>query len=286
MQSRQIFRAETAGFCMGVQLALNKLDQLIAEHAPGQRLYTLGPIIHNPQVLEEYAAKGICSASAPEDIPQGAAVVIRAHGVPKEIEARIKERDVRIIDATCPKVKKAQVLIARSTAQGRTLLLFGEESHPEVKGLLSYAAAGSFVFDDPASLEKFTFNTGDRYCLASQTTQDRAAFLEIAEELRTRPGMDLKILQTVCDATMLRQEEVRRIAGQVEFMVVAGGLTSGNTRRLRQVAEDLGVPSLHVETAGDLPLEQLRRYGRIGLTAGASTPKGIIDQVESALKRL
>ena len=281
----KVIRAETAGFCMGVQLALNKLDSLI-ENAGKTPLCTLGPIIHNPQVLQDYAAKGVTTADDDETISDDAAVVIRAHGVPRRIEEGLRQRGVRIVDATCPKVKKAQVLIGRRAQEGRHLLLFGEESHPEVKGLLSYADNGAFVFDDPAQLEDFPFRPDEKYCLASQTTQDRNAFEKLAAELEAREDLDVSVLNTVCDATRLRQQEVHRIAREVDFMVVAGGYNSGNTRRLAKVAEDHGIPGLHVETAADLPLERLRDYERIGLTAGASTPKQIIDEIEALLRTL
>lgn len=280
-----VIRAETAGFCMGVELALKKLDSLLEECAGARPIHILGPIIHNPQVLAEYAAKGVITAACPEDIPPGASVVIRAHGVPKEIEERLRGRNASIVDATCPKVKKAQILIARRTAEGRRLLLYGEESHPEVKGLLSYAAAGAHVFDNRADLFGL-LSKNEKYCLASQTTQDRASFEEIAADLAAQPGLDLAVLNTICDATKLRQDEATSVADEVDFMVVVGGFNSGNTRRLVQVVASRMIPCLHVETAEGLPLTEISRYGCVGLTAGASTPKKVIDEIEASLKRL
>lgn len=280
-----VIRAETAGFCMGVELALNKLDSLLEERGGEGPIYILGPIIHNPQVLSKYAARGVITAKTPEEIPAGASVVIRAHGVTREIEERLRGRGVSIVDATCPKVKKAQVLIARSTAEGRRLLLYGEECHPEVKGLLSYAAAGAHVFDNRESLFGL-LSKEEKYCLASQTTQDRASFEEIKAELGALPGLDLVVLNTICDATKLRQDEATSIADEVDFMVVVGGFNSGNTRRLVQVVASRMIPCLHVETVEGLPLAEISRYDCVGLTAGASTPKKIIDEVEASLKNL
>jgi len=281
----KVIRAETAGFCMGVELALKKLDSLLAERRGGEPIYTLGPIIHNPQVLGEYASKGVITASSPEEVPAGAPVVIRAHGVPRQIEERLRKRDASIVDATCPKVKKAQVLIARRTAESRRLLLYGEECHPEVKGLLSYAAAGAHVFADRPSLYGLLARD-EKYCLASQTTQDRASFEEIARDLGGQPGLDLAVLNTICDATKLRQDEVTSVADEVDLMVVVGGFNSGNTRRLVQVVASRMIPCLHVETVEGLPLVEISRYESVGLTAGASTPKKIIDAVEATLKQL
>ncbi|WP_414645064.1 4-hydroxy-3-methylbut-2-enyl diphosphate reductase [Candidatus Deferrimicrobium sp.] len=279
-----VIRAKTAGFCMGVILALRNLDDIVEKGTVNGPIFTLGPIIHNPQVLEEYAIKGIVTADSPEEIPRGATVVIRAHGVPKNVLEILKERGAHIVDATCPKVKKAQLLIATEARQGRTLLLYGEDSHPEVKGLLSYAAAGAHVFDSQEKLDAIPLEEGRRYCLASQTTQDRRKFDAIATKLKSRQDRDVTVLHTVCDATRERQEETVCIAEEADIMVVVGGFDSGNTRRLVQVVTAQRKPCLHVETARDLPLEDLKRFPKIGLTAGASTPKHLIDEIHYLLE--
>ncbi len=280
----RVVRAKTAGFCMGVILALKKLDALVEDGAAGGRIFTLGPIIHNPQVLAEYAAKGVVTARSLDDIPPGATVVIRAHGVPKNVLGSLRERGVVIVDATCPKVKKAQLLIATEAGEGRKLLLFGEETHAEVKGLLSYAEAGAFVFDSKEKLDAFPLEKEKRYCLAAQTTQDRTSFDAIARKLESNRVCDVKVLHTICDATRQRQDETVRIAREVDFMVVVGGFDSGNTRRLAQVAAGHHKRCVHVETARDLPLEELNRVRKIGLTAGASTPKTLIDEIHRLLE--
>lgn len=277
-----VIMAETAGFCMGVDMALNKLDSLIKDRH-GKDIFILGPIIHNPQVLEEYTRKGVVTAEHPEDIPNNAAVVIRAHGVPKQVEEGLRRRGVQLLDATCPRVKKAQLLIERQTDKGRRLLLYGEEAHPEVKGLLSYAGSGAYVFDDLEELGDFPFSQEERYCLAAQTTQDRDNFNKIAEWLGEHQDCDVEVLETICDATKLRQEEAVQIAKEVEHMVVVGGYISGNTRRLVQVVEAQGTPCTHVETAQELPLDRLGGLKRIGLTAGASTPKKLVEAIHEIL---
>lgn len=282
----EVKRAETAGFCMGVVLALQKLDDLVANEEDKGRIFTLGPIIHNPQVMEEYARKGIIIADSAREIPAGATAVIRAHGVPKEVQENLVWRGVTVVDATCPKVKKAQLLIERQARAGRVLLLYGEESHPEVKGLLSYAEAGAFLFDSKEKLGSLPLESDQRYCLAAQTTQDREVFDDIAWELSGRSDCDITVLQTICDATRQRQEEAVRIAREMEFMVVVGGYNSGNTRRLVQVVTAQNTPVLHVETARELPLAEISRFGRIGLTAGASTPNKAIDEIQALLATL
>lgn len=272
---------------MGVSLALRKLDEMIEQQGSARgNIYILGSIIHNPQVVEEYAAKGVIIAQSPEEIPPGAIVVIRAHGIPKQVQTLLAQGGIQVVDATCPKVKDACLLIEQHTATGRTLLLYGEQTHPEVKCLLSYATAGSLVFDSLEQCRAQTLNQSRKYCLAAQTTQDRGVFDRISVDLSARRDIDLVVLHTICDATKNRQGEAIRIAEQVDFMIVAGGYESSNTRRLAQVIESHGTKTLHVETAAELPLDELRSYQRIGLTAGASTPKKIVDEIQSLLESL
>ena len=283
----KLLRAQTAGFCMGVDLELKKLAALIdapSDNASPKAIVTFGPIIHNPQVLEDYAAKGVGVVNDPAAVAPGTTVVIRAHGIPEPVRRAIAQRGAEIVDATCPKVKKAQTLIQAQAKQGRTLLLFGEEDHPEVKGLLSYATAGAYVFGDMDELEKLDLPHGPAYFLAAQTTQDEQEFLRIRDYLRNRFGAGLTVLSTICNATMNRQQEAMDLAAAVDFLVVVGGRDSGNTRRLAQVARSAGTPSIHIETADELSPGMFTGYATIGLTAGASTPKKIIDRVQQVLE--
>lgn len=282
----EFIRAKSAGFCMGVSLALHKLDEIIAKKNISGDIYILGSIIHNPQVVAAYAAKGVTSVNSPEDIPTGSIVVIRAHGITKQVQHSLSQRGIHVIDATCPKVKDACLLIEENTTKGRILLLFGEEAHPEVKCLLSYAAGHTIVFDSLAECRKCDINPALKYCLAAQTTQDKHIFDAISRELSKRKGLDLIVLHTICDATKMRQNEAIKIADQSDFVIVAGGYNSSNTRRLAQVIEASGTRALHVETADELPLDELRKFDKIGLTAGASTPKMIVDQIQAALESL
>ena len=286
----KLMRAKTAGFCMGVDLALKKLASLI--ETPGgprgdgtsRTIVTFGPIIHNPQVLEEYAAKGVHVMNTPEAITARATVVIRAHGIPEPTRQAIVARGAEVIDATCPKVKKAQTLIFAQARHGKVLLLFGEEDHPEVKGLLSYATAGACVFNSMDELDELSLPHGPTYFLAAQTTQDEQEFLRIRDYLKNRFGPELTVLATICNATMNRQQEAMDLAAAVDFLVVVGGRESGNTRRLAQVARTAGTPCVHVETADELSPGMFAGYHTIGLTAGASTPKKIIDRIQQVLE--
>lgn len=281
----KVIRAKTAGFCMGVALALQKLDRALDEHDAEARIFTLGPIIHNPQVLEEYARRGVQRVNKAQEAENGQCVLIRAHGVPRQDEEHLRSLGAEVVDATCPKVKKAQLAIAKATADSRMLLLFGEADHPEVRGLVSYAAHGAHVFDSMEQLRELPLNAQGRYVLASQTTQDRRIFDEIETWLRERL-QSLPVLSTICDATRHRQDEAMELASQVDCMVVVGGRDSGNTRRLADVAAARGVPTWHVESHHELDEKNFSPKAVAGLTAGASTPKSLIDAVQRFLESI
>lgn len=274
--------AQSAGFCMGVGLALEKLETVLDEADPGERIHTLGPIIHNPQVLAEFAARGVQCIDQPEEARPGSTVVIRAHGITRQAEAQLRARGVTVIDATCPKVSTAQKLISRETSRGRSLLLLGEAHHPEVRGLLSYASPDAVVFETLEELQPLLV-PGTDYVLAAQTTQDRAVFEQVRDYLRGVLGEEAPVLETICDATRVRQQEAIAVARQVDMMVVAGGFSSGNTRRLAQVVAAQGIPCIHVETADQLKAGDFAGCRKIGLTAGASTPDKIIREIHAVL---
>lgn len=277
-----VIRASHAGFCMGVALALHKLDTIVSSR-PGQRVATLGEIIHNPQVLEDYARRGVRCLRSVSEAEADMSVLIRAHGIPRNVEEELRKRCARVEDATCPRVKNAQLAIAEATASGRELLLYGEAEHPEVRGLISYAAGASHIFSSLAELEQLLNREvleARPMVLAAQTTQDRLIFDEMHRRLASRFGASLVMLDTICDATRERQEEAGEVAARVQAMVVAGGKSSGNTKRLAELARMRGVPTVLVETADELHAEDFSGVRTVGLTAGASTPRYIIDEVE------
>ena len=278
----ELIIAETAGFCMGVDLALHKLDNAVANPPHEGTIYTLGPIIHNPQVLELYQSQGVQQTDGKKNLAATDVVVIRAHGIPRQILDRFKNQNITIIDATCPKVKKAQILIQRQAEQNKHLLLFGERDHPEVRGLVSYAPKHT-VFESLEELQTHALHDDQRYFLAAQTTQDRESFEAIRAYL-LNVDSSMIILDTICAATKDRQEEVRALSSRVQAMIVIGGKSSGNTRRLAQIAQETGIYAIHIETAEELPLKDLAQFERIGLTAGASTPSWIIAAVATTLR--
>lgn len=282
-----VIKAKSAGFCMGVSLAVRKLDEAVAARAEGRGLYTLGPIIHNPELVADYAARGARCLERHDEAEAGSTVIIRAHGLPRPIEEELRRRGLNIIDATCPKVKAAQLAIRRAHAgDGGTLLLFGEKEHPEVRGLLSYAHGEALVFSSLDELAALPLRADGAYFAAAQTTQDKEVFAAALERLSARLGREIPVLRTICDATRERQAEVIALAGRVKSMVIVGGMNSGNTRRLAEIARARGVFTVHCEGPDALPLEKLKELQPVGLSAGASTPDAQIKAVESILIRV
>ncbi|MFW5792146.1 MAG: 4-hydroxy-3-methylbut-2-enyl diphosphate reductase [Desulfohalobiaceae bacterium] len=282
--TQTILRAPTAGFCMGVDLALKRLETIVADTEDTSTISTLGPIIHNPQVLDRYAHKGVRQIKSLDQVVEPGRIVIRAHGIPRDMQQALEQKEVTLIDATCPRVKKAQLLIAGQAAKGRRLLLFGEPDHPEVIGLLSYADAHSLVFENLDQLKSLALDPSIPSFLAAQTTQDREEFVTIHQYLMEVFPEDIPVFDTICDATRERQREAKDIAAKVELMVVVGGYNSGNTRRLVQVARSIGTSCIHVEHAGELDPASFGGIGSVGITAGASTPRDLIDAVQDRIE--
>jgi len=288
-----IQRARTAGFCMGVSLALRQLNAAIAAHfhgggtGRGERIATLGPVIHNPRVIAEYEQKGVLCFNDVNEAREGDMVLIRAHGVPREVESALLARGATVIDATCPKVKKAQLAIAAEREKiGGTLLLYGEKDHPEVRGLISYADNDAVAFPDGKAFEEIILDPDKEYFLAAQTTQDILGFEAVCKRAGERLGHGVPMLNTICDATRKRQAEALEIARKVDVMVVVGGSNSGNTQRLAEVAEGQGITALRIEDVEELSPAMFSDVSSVGVTAGASTPVEHIDAVEVWLKKL
>lgn len=280
----EVRRATTSGFCFGVSLALQKLDAEVEKH--DAKIATLGPIIHNPQVLERYKNLNVRCLKCASEADAHERVVIRAHGVPKETEATLTDVCKEVVDATCPKVKRAQLGIHNMSSRDCFLLLYGEKDHPEVRGLMSYAGDKAFLFNSLDELKNFPLSADIEYCLAAQTTQDREEFDRIDEYLQEQLCERLKVLNTICNATRERQQEAIALAKEVDAMVVVGGYSSGNTRRLADVSRAQGCLTFHVEQPDELSASNFEGMKVVGLTAGASTPRSIIDATEEFLNKL
>jgi (E)-4-hydroxy-3-methyl-but-2-enyl pyrophosphate reductase len=270
--------AKTAGFCMGVRRAMELA--LEANYHYPDPIYTYGPLIHNPQVLNMLEEKGIRILDPALDQHAGT-LIIRAHGIPLEEKERLKKTGLTIVDATCPRVIKVQAIIRKYAQEGFTPIIVGDRDHPEVIGLLGYSQGRGLVLtglDQASDLPELK-----KVIVVAQTTQDETLFQEVVEKLKER-FPDLLVFNTICNATHERQAEVRHLAQKVDGLVIVGGFNSGNTRRLVGVARSVGTPTFHVETEDQLDKEEISRWKTIGVTAGASTPNWMIRKVVQELE--
>lgn len=274
----QVIRAKLAGACYGVQRALDMVEELVAS---GARVTTLGPLIHNPQVVSKLEAEGV-RVARDADAVSGGTAVIRSHGVAPSVKARLAQRGITVADATCPHVARAQAAAAELAAQGCRVLVVGEAGHPEVEGLVAYAKDRGAAADVVLLPEDIPLQLYDPVGVVVQTTQTRENLEGIVFALKAR-GLDPVVKDTICSATRQRQKTAFELASQVDAMVVIGGRNSSNTTRLSEICAQACPRTFHVERpqeATSLPLSGCRT---VGVTAGASTPE---DQIEEAVRLL
>ena len=283
--SVRIQLAKTAGFCFGVQRAVQTVYRLLEE---GKAVCTLGPIIHNPQAVEDLTARGVRIVDAPEDAPAGSTLVIRSHGVPAEMLARIQALPVEVCDATCPFVAKIHRIAAEQSALGRVVLIAGNASHPEVIGIRGHCSGEAYVFSTPEELqellEKVTIKEGKTAAVLAQTTF-HVNLWEKCAEIAKKHYTNAVIFDTICNATAERQREAIAISQECDQMVIVGGRQSSNTAKLRDVCA-AHCPTVLIETADELRGRDFAGARSIGLTAGASTPADIIKEVLSTMSEI
>lgn len=275
----EIVIARRAGFCFGVKRAL-KITYQTAESAKGE-VGTLGPLIHNPQVVARLVKMGVRPV---EDIPgfHGETLIIRSHGVPGSVLRAAEGSDVRLVDATCPFVKKAQDYARELNSEGYRVVIVGDKNHPEVQGILSYAGEDAVVAVDErdlAGMKKLR-----KIGVVAQTTTAFERFKRVVNRCM-EISSEMKIHNTICDATHVRQKEAEEIARTVDVMLVVGGKNSGNTTRLAELCGETGTPTFHIEAREDLQNDWFRNTRRVGITAGASTPEWVIEAVVERLKK-
>lgn len=269
-----IILAKTAGFCYGVRRAM-KLA-LTAAQTHKTNLFTLGPLIHNRQAVDLLKSRGISITDSVDNLPPESRVLIRAHGIKPKIRRLLMERCTEVCDATCPHVTAAQNIVRTYTSRGYSCIIIGDRGHAEVEGLLGCAGDRGYVVEDEEDIRKLP--EMDKVCIISQTTQEREKFERIVERIKKR-NPDARVFNTICNATTQRQEELLDIAQKSDLVIVVGGATSANTRRLVEISEDYGTDTIHVETADEIPLEKIDARTVVGITAGASTPHWVIRNV-------
>ncbi len=272
--------AKSAGFCFGVKRAMD-IAFAAAKRYP-RDLYTLGPLIHNPQAVEFLENLGIKGRNRIEEIP-GGTVIFRSHGVSFQDLMGAREKGLRIIDATCPIVKKAHYYAKFLNRHGYTLLIVGDAHHPEVEAIRSYLKEGVEVIEDVDKVRRS--GSWEKLGIIAQTTQSFSLFEEVVA-LSLERAKEVRAFNTICHATTVRQGEAVEIARKVDCMIVIGGHNSGNTQRLAAICREIQPCTFHIETARELDPKQLSEKKRIGLTAGASTPHWIIEEVEAEVRRL
>lgn len=265
---------------MGVRRAVEETLDIVNREDQG--IATFGPLIHNPQVLDLLAERGVKVLT---DIPSQASgtIIIRAHGVPPAKKEQLQASGARVKDATCPRVVKVQAIIRKYRGQGCETVIIGDRNHAEVEGLMGYAQGRGHVVSHEEDVRRLEIKSS--YIVVSQTTQDEDAFKRLSQMILEHYPHG-KVFNTICDSTHNRQEEVRSLCRQVRAMVVVGGRTSANTQRLGQIAASMSCPVFMVETEEDLDLAHLARFDTLGVTAGASTPSWMINRVVQALENL
>ena len=280
--------AKTAGFCFGVKRAVDKVYELIENGV--SPIYTLGPIIHNEEVVSDFEKKGVTVISE-EDIPKlrEGTVVIRSHGVGRRIYDMLKTAGISFVDVTCPFVLKIHRIVERESRAGKQIIIFGDPSHPEVKGICGWCEGSCTVLRNREDAENFVPDPGRIPCIVSQTTFNYNKFKELVEILcKKRYDNNVlnidNILNTICNATEERQKEAQSIAGEVDTMLVIGGRHSSNTQKLFEICKEECGNTYYIQTPVDLDSEMFQRSSFVGITAGASTPKKIIEEVQEHVR--
>ena len=275
--------AKSAGFCFGVRRAVEQVYHQVKE---GKKpVYTYGPIIHNDQVVRDLEALGVRVIHAEEElesISEGT-VIVRSHGVPRRIQEKIVARGLELVDATCPFVKKIHRIVMEESRKGAAVIIAGDESHPEVEGIRGWAEGPVWVVSRPGDMERLPLSAGKAAVLVAQTTFNYTKFEELVE-IFSKKGYDGNVINTVCNATEERQSEARRIARTVDAMIVIGGRHSSNTQKLYEICSRECKNTYFVETLVDLDSKPFQSFRHVGITAGASTPNKIIEEVQKHVR--
>ena len=275
--------AKTAGFCFGVKRAVEKVyEQIEKGKTP---IYTFGPIIHNEEVVRDLEERGVKVLETAEELRQltDGVVVIRSHGVGKDIYDILERNGIEIIDATCPFVKKIHRIVSEQNENGRRVIIVGNGKHPEVEGIKGWGNDDTLVIETAEEFEKLQISDGEKLCIVAQTTFNYNKFQDLVEKI-SKTYYDILVLNTICNATQERQVEARQIASQVDVMIVIGGRNSSNTQKLYEICRRECKHTYYIQTLEDFKPEITGTVRSVGITAGASTPNQIIEEVHTNVR--
>ena len=279
----KVIKAKTAGFCFGVKRAVDTVYEQV--NTCGGPIYTYGPIIHNEEVVKDLESRGVSVIRSEEELERitEGTVIIRSHGVEKRICERLLGKGIRIVDATCPFVKKIHNIVEKESAEGKYILIIGNPDHPEVIGIRGWAGSNVSVIQNADDIEKVDFSKNKKICVVSQTTFNYNKFQDLVEIIKKK-SYDISVLNTICNATKERQTEARSIAESVDAMIVIGDKHSSNTQKLYEICRNACNNTYYIQTLDDLDLNQLGSVETVGITAGASTPNNIIEEVQNNVR--
>ena len=280
----ELITAKTAGFCFGVKRAV---DTVYSEIEKGGKIYTFGPIIHNTHVVSDLEDKGVMVIDTLDDalaLSEGT-IVIRSHGVSKEVADALENSALTVVDATCPFVKKIHNIVSADSAKGNLIVIVGSRDHPEVTGIMGWCSPGNTatVIENEDEANSFTAPPESVITVVSQTTFRPGKFKDLVEILRKK-GYNVNVVNTICNATGQRQKEAGKIASSVDLMIVIGDRKSSNTQKLYEICSRECKCTIHVQNIDDLRTGQYGPLHRVGITAGASTPKNIIEEVQNYVR--
>lgn len=280
----RVIKAKTAGFCFGVKRAVDQVYELAGKKEGA--VYTYGPIIHNEEVVNDLEKKGVQVLHTKEELValEKGTVVIRSHGVAREIYEQIQGKRLELVDATCPFVKKIHRIVKREGENGREIVIIGNATHPEVEGIKGWCVSKVTVIGNEEEAQKYETDSDKGICIVSQTTFNYKKFNKLVEIL-TKKRYDILVLNTICNATEERQQEARKIAAQVDAMIVIGGRHSSNTQKLFEICKEECKNTYYIQTLEDLDVHSMQSMSCVGITAGASTPNNIIEEVHKECQK-
>jgi len=281
----EIIVAKSAGFCFGVKKAVEAVYKQIEYHPEHPAIYTYGPLIHNEEVVRDLEKKGVRVLNCEEELKSltEGIVVLRSHGVEKRIYDILEERKIDLVDATCPFVKKIHRIVEQKSSEGYQIVVIGNNGHPEVEGIKGWCIKTPVIIENEEQATAFEAKKEKKVCIVSQTTFNYTKFKDLVEII-SKKGYDMIVHNTICNATEERQTEAKQIASEVDAMIVIGGKSSSNTQKLFEICKKECKNTYYIQTLVDLDLDVLKSISRVGITAGASTPNNIIEEVHTNVR--